>query len=179
MATTLVGALAESLVSLGEYLHTDYEPDAEYVDGVIEERNVGEYDHSRWQDALLAWFRAKGREWNVRALAELRVRVSATRYRVPDVVVFRRDQPIEQILTRTPIAVFEVLSPDDRMSRILVKLADYERMGIRTILVIDPKTRSFYQYAKGNLDLCPSTLVALAGSDAVVDWTEVTELFND
>jgi Uma2 family endonuclease len=179
MATTLVGALAESLVSVREYLNTSYEPDAEYVDGVIEERNVGEYDHATWQGALQAWFRANGRTWNVRSRAELRVQVSATRYRVPDVVVFSRDYPIEQILTRTPIAVFEVLSPDDRMSRILVKLADYERMGIRAILVIDPKTRSFYQYAKGNLDLCTSTIVPLAGSDAVVDWTEVTELFND
>jgi Uma2 family endonuclease len=177
MAATLVRL--PPLVSLGEYLHTSYEPDAEYVDGVIEERNVGEYDHAKWQHALELWFHQHGREWNLRALAELRVQVSPTRYRVPDVVVFRRDYPIEQILTRTPLAVFEVLSPDDRMSRILAKLDDYERMGIRTVLVVDPKTRHFYQYEKGNLDLCPSPLVTLAGSDAVVDWTEVTELFND
>jgi hypothetical protein len=31
---------------LSEYLATTYEPDAEYVDGVIEERPMGEYDHS-------------------------------------------------------------------------------------------------------------------------------------
>jgi hypothetical protein len=28
-------------VSLEEYLSTDYEPDCDYVDGVLEERNVG------------------------------------------------------------------------------------------------------------------------------------------
>ena len=35
MATT-------TLVSLAEYLSTTYEPDVEYVHGVIEERQVGE-----------------------------------------------------------------------------------------------------------------------------------------
>jgi hypothetical protein len=29
-----------SLVSVEEYLHTDYEPDCDFVDGVLVERNV-------------------------------------------------------------------------------------------------------------------------------------------
>lgn len=52
-------------VPLEEYLRTDYEPDAEYVDGEIEERNVGEYDHNLVQLALVEWFRKRGREWGV------------------------------------------------------------------------------------------------------------------
>ena len=39
MATT-------SLVSLSDYLHSSYEPDADFVDGHIEQRPVGELDHS-------------------------------------------------------------------------------------------------------------------------------------
>jgi len=31
-------------VSVREYLTTSYRPDCDYVDGRIEERNVGEYD---------------------------------------------------------------------------------------------------------------------------------------
>jgi hypothetical protein len=34
------------------YLRSSYEPDAEYVDGEIEERPMGENDHSAWQDAI-------------------------------------------------------------------------------------------------------------------------------
>jgi hypothetical protein len=30
------------------YLKSSYEPDAEYVDGVIEERPMGEFDHCSW-----------------------------------------------------------------------------------------------------------------------------------
>ena len=33
-------------ISLQTYLTTVYEPDVDYVDGVLEERNVGEYDHN-------------------------------------------------------------------------------------------------------------------------------------
>ena len=52
------------------------------------------------------------------------MQVSPTRYRVPDLVVFDRSRPIEQILTHPPIAVFEVLFPEDIVSRLLAKLSD-------------------------------------------------------
>jgi hypothetical protein len=37
---------SRTLVSVEEYLHTSYDPDCDYVDGEIVERNVGELDHS-------------------------------------------------------------------------------------------------------------------------------------
>ncbi len=37
--------MATTLVSVEEYLHSTYEPDAEYVDGVIEKRPMGEGPH--------------------------------------------------------------------------------------------------------------------------------------
>ena len=40
-------------VSVDEYLHSVYEPDMDLVDGVLEDRNVGEFDHWRIQRALL------------------------------------------------------------------------------------------------------------------------------
>ena len=39
----------EPLVTVGEYLRTVYEPDCDYVDGRVEERNVGEFDHGLLQ----------------------------------------------------------------------------------------------------------------------------------
>lgn len=166
------------LISREEYLHTVYEPDAEYVDGIVEERCMGEYDHANWQGALLAWFRTHAQEWNVRAFPELRVQVSATRYRVPDVTVMSRDQPIEQILTAPPLAVFEILSPEDKITRMLTKLADYERMGVRTILVIDPATRQFHRYDHGSLQLIEGANVEIAGSAAKADWREIEALLD-
>ena len=36
----------ETFVSVEEYLKTSYEPECDYVDGEVQERNVGERDHS-------------------------------------------------------------------------------------------------------------------------------------
>jgi len=142
--------MVSTAVPVEVYLRSSFEPDAEYVDGEIEERPVGEYDHAAWQSALVLYFRQHKTDWNIRVQPELRVQVSETRYRVPDVTVLNRDQPVEQIVTHPPLAVFEVLSPDDIMPRMLTKLSDYERMGIAGIFIIDPKGAK-YRFSKGSL----------------------------
>ncbi len=144
-------ATATSYVPVELYLKSEYEPAAEYVDGVIEERPMGELDHSEWQDAILAWFRAHAAEWKARALPELRVQVSPTRFRIPDVTLLDRDQPREQIITHAPLAVFEILSPEDTIKRALRKLVDYARMGIPQIWLIEPETREYYRFSEGKL----------------------------
>ncbi|HUN82336.1 MAG TPA: Uma2 family endonuclease, partial [Phycisphaerae bacterium] len=126
-------------VPLEVYLRTsDYEPDAEYVDGVIEERPVGENDHSSWQLAIQRWFIQHAEEWGIRVRPDLRVQVSKSRFRVPDVALLDRNLPVERFATHPPIAVFEILSPEDSLARMMTKLSDYERMGIRSILLLDP-----------------------------------------
>lgn len=159
------------------YLRTSYEPDAEYVDGVIEERPMGEWSHADWQAAILEFFRRQRIEWNIRAAAELRVQVSKNRYRVPDVTILDRNLPIEQIVTRAPIAVFEVLSPEDSLNRMMTKLADYERMGIKTILVLDPKGTHF-RYVSGRLEPLPSEPFDLPGSACRFDLSAIEKLLD-
>jgi len=48
----------------------------------------------------------------MKALPELRVHRSPTRFPVPDVTVFDQDAPKEQIITHPPLAVFEILSAE-------------------------------------------------------------------
>jgi Uma2 family endonuclease len=138
-------------VPIEVYLRSSYEPDAEYVDGQIEERPVGENDHSAWQEAICFWFRQHAQDWNVRVRPELRIRVAATRFLVPDVTVLDRAQPIEQIITHPPLVVFEVLSPEDRMQRLKQKMEDYRTMGIPEIWVIDPQDGAYYRYEERQL----------------------------
>jgi Uma2 family endonuclease len=139
-------------VPLEVYLRcADWEPDAEYVDGEIEERPVGQNDHSAWQLAIQMWFQQHAKEWNIRVRPELRIQASATRFRVPDVTILDRNQPIEQIITHPPVAVFEILSPEDRHSRFTRKLNDYEAMGIPQIWVIDPEGPTIQRFQNGHL----------------------------
>ena len=87
-----------TLIPVSEYLGTSYRPDCDYVDGVVLERNLGEKDHAGLQGAITAWFRQHRAQWNIRVYPELRVQVSPTRFRVPDVCLIARDAPDEQII---------------------------------------------------------------------------------
>lgn len=137
-------------IPVSEYLRTSYRPDCDYVDGVIEERNLGEFDHAALQEALLEWFRKNREDWRVRAFPELRVQVSPTRFRVADICVLSASAPREQVIQTPPVAVIEILSPEDRVGRCLERLEDYRKMGIPDIWVIDPTARRGFDFSSGN-----------------------------
>jgi Uma2 family endonuclease len=158
------------------YLRSSYEPDAEYVDGKIEERAAAEFDHASWQQAIQKWFWQHEKEWGIRALPALRVRVAATRYRVPDVTVLDRSRAIEQIITHPPLAVFEVLSSEDSLQRLKRKLEDYRAMGIAEIWVIDPQDNTFYRYE--NLRLARNNSFAHAEKRIVFDMNQLKNLLD-
>ncbi len=113
-------------VSLEEYLCYPgrYEPDAEYVDGEIQERPLGQDDHSAWQMAIQHWFIQQASIWQIRVRPEFRVQTSATRFRIPDVSILDRATPKEQIAMHPPIAVFKVLSPEDTDGGIVFEMAE-------------------------------------------------------
>ena len=70
-----MATISSNYVPVELYLRSDYEPDAEYVDGVIEKRPMGELDHVLWQKALIRWFLAREEALRVEVLSELRVQV--------------------------------------------------------------------------------------------------------
>ena len=164
--------MATALVSIGEYLATSYRPDREYIDGTIEERNLGTYDHARLQLILGGWFLRREREWNIRAVVEQRVQVSPTRFRVPDVTVIDGAQPVEQILTHPPLITVEVLSPEDTWARMEERIADYLSFGIANVWVLDPKSRRAWTIMpEGRREV--TTVLEVAGSPIAVPLEEL------
>jgi Uma2 family endonuclease len=128
-------------IPLNEYLGISYRPDREYVDGEIRERNVGKWEHARLQWLLALWFGTHEKQWGITGGTEQRVRVSANRVRVPDLVVLTAGaQP--DVLTDPPLLVIEILSPDDSYSDTQERAQDYRAMGVETVWIIDPKTRT-------------------------------------
>lgn len=120
-------------LTVDEYLKSSYRPDCDYVDGFLEERNLGEYDHARIQTLVAIWFGNREREWGVRVVVEQRVQVSETRFRIPDVCLLSRDKPVEQIIRQAPLVCIEVLSPEDSVSKVRNRIADYHRMGVEHV----------------------------------------------
>jgi Uma2 family endonuclease len=130
-----------SQIPLDEYLGISYRPDREYVDGEIRERNVGKWEHARVQWLLALWFGTHEKQWGITGSTEQRVRVAENRVRVPDLVVLTAGaQP--DVLIDPPLLVIEILSPDDSYSDTQERAQDYREMGVETVWIIDPKTRS-------------------------------------
>jgi Uma2 family endonuclease len=131
-------------ISVSEYLNSSYSPDRDFVDGRVEERNVGEHDHAALQAALILWFGQRQTEWHIEVLPEQRMRVSPTRFRVPDICLVSLDEPVEQILTKPPLACIEILSPEDTLRRMQERVSDYRAFGVPNIWVLDPATQKGY-----------------------------------
>ncbi len=129
-------------VTVDEYLHTTYHPDADYVDGEIEERNVGEWDHSKLQKLIVMALAAFEGTGEYISAFETRVQISATRFRIPDVCIIRAADEPDRIVSAPPVLCIEVLSPEDRYSRIQARCQDYLRMGVPEVWIFDPETMS-------------------------------------
>jgi Uma2 family endonuclease len=128
-------------ISLTEYMSTSYRPDREYVDGVLVERNVGEWKHGRLQVLLGAWFGSQEDHWQVASLIACRVQVSPTRVRVPDVLLITL-KPQVDVPVEPPVLAVEVLSTEDSLAEIKEKAADYFEMGVAAVWIIDPQVRA-------------------------------------
>jgi Uma2 family endonuclease len=173
MATLPVFDSESSQVTVEEYLHSVYEPECDFVDGRIEERNVGEYDHGLLQLWLGALFMSRRDAWKVRVVTDVRTQVKLTRFRCPDVLVLRSDAPREQILTHPPLIAIEILSPEDRMSRFRVKIDDYVAFGVENIWIIDPATRTAMTAGRFGLHPVETGELTVEGTPIRVDLNEL------
>lgn len=164
-------------LTLEEYLRTSYRPDCDFVDGYLEERNMGGTKHSVLQGRLITWFFSHP-EWNLLALPELRTRVADTRVRLPDVCVVPEDRSLgEEVRLTPPLIAIEVLSPDDRLNRVVVRLRDFRRMGIEHVWLIDPAERAAFTYADG-LKLVEEDRLTVAGTPIYLDLPQLFAALN-
>lgn len=135
-----------ALISVDEYLRTTYDPDCDYIDGEVIERNVGERDHGKLQFELAYLFRNRRRIWKTYAFIEQRIQISKTRFRISDVCVYIGGEPPDQIFRTPPFICIEVLSPVDRLARVQARIDDYLRFGVAYVWVIDPASRRAWAY---------------------------------
>lgn len=103
---------------------------------------MGERDHNLLQRKLLLLLCAPATESFFLCIPEQRVKVSDTRYRVPDLALLRYDAPDEQVVETAPLLCIEILSPEDTVSRTLVRVRDFLHMGVPEVWVFDPETGS-------------------------------------
>jgi Uma2 family endonuclease len=143
-------------VSEEEYLHTDYQPDCEYEDGVLIERNLGTQEHSWLQTALAAYFFRRRKLWGIHPFTEQRICIRPRKYMIPDLCIVVGERPAEPVFTSPPLLWIEILSPEDRPLRVNRKVREILDFGVPYVWVIDPETLE-------------SDLHTAAGSRALLD----------
>lgn len=162
-----------TLVPVSEYLSTDYSPDREYVDGELEERNMGERDHGNVQMALSAYLYNRRKQLGIRVFLEQRIQLSPTRFRVPDICVVAGPEPQEQIFTQPPFLCVEILSPEDRMSRMQEKIDDYLRFGVRYVWLVNPQSQRAYVYTSEGMTEVKDGVLRTSEPEIAVPLEEV------
>jgi Uma2 family endonuclease len=168
-----------TLISVAEYLSTSYRPDCDYVDGEVQERNLGEYDHANIQAFLIEFLRGKRKEWQIRVVPEIRVQVKPARFRVPDMCVLAGDSPMEQILRYPPLLCIEVLSPSDTIARMRDRIRDYLEMGVRQVWLLDPASRSAMICVGNTMTEQTDGSLTLPGTAIEVTLAEVFQVLDE
>jgi len=157
-------------VSLEEYLQTEYEPDCDYVDGALEERNVGKKRHSRTQQRIILVLSQRVVSYGLEPLPEQRIQVSPGRVRIPDVCLCAADDD-EEVMHHPPPLCIEILSPEDRLSRLLKIVADYVAFAVPMIWIVDPYNREAFVVTHDNPTL--QQVDELRWNDVVVQLNEI------
>ncbi|MBV8675338.1 MAG: Uma2 family endonuclease [Acidobacteriaceae bacterium] len=132
-------------LSITEYLNTDYDPDLEYVDGQLVERNVGKWEHARIQALLGAWFCQHEDEWKIQTATDLRTRVARTRVRLPDVLLVGLG-PQPPVIDEHPVLAVEILSDGDTLAATKRKCDEYIAMGTKGVWIINPVNRTAFHW---------------------------------
>ena len=139
-----------TLVTPEQYLQMPPpEPDVEFVDGELVERNVGDYIHGKVVARLAEAFALVRRSHGLYPVSDTRVRVRPGLFRIPDFSVFAGEEPSERVPGRAPLIVVEVASPDDRLSESIQKLEEYSQWCVSHIWLVDPTLRKLYVYTAG------------------------------
>jgi len=129
-----------ALVPVEAYLRMSEKPNREYRDGVLYPKAIPTKLHSIIQRVLMTMLEKQG----VAAFPELTLRISATKFLIPDVVVaddFPGPYPTEAVRL-----CCEILSPEDRIGTMLAKCEEYHAWGVPFCWVIDPVKRTAWEY---------------------------------
>ncbi len=129
-----------ALVTVEQYLRRTEKPYHEYRNGELSPKALANTLHSIIQSRLLMLRPAQG----VQPYPELTLRMSSTKYLIPDVCVaddFDGPYPTEPVRL-----CCEILSPDDHLVATFLKCEEYHAWCVPYCWIIDPQKRTAWEY---------------------------------
>ncbi|MGI8991949.1 MAG: Uma2 family endonuclease [Bryobacteraceae bacterium] len=140
-------SVANALISVEEYLSNPAYEHCEYIDGEIQELNLGTYSHSgiqmRCGRKLLEYFDSRPGGY-VGSELHCRLQIGGTvRFRLPDIAVVLGTRS-GKYLDRGPDLVVEIRSPEDSIASQFRKLDDYFANGTKLAWIVLPEEMSVF-----------------------------------
>lgn len=131
-------------VSVEEFLGTAYEPHCEYIDGVLVAKAMPDYLHSKLQKLLLLWLSEREKQLGIEGLCDLHTRITATRFRLPDVLALTYKPSEDQYpdSQRPPLFTVEIVSKGEPWTELRDKVEDHLRIEVKTVIIADPYHRT-------------------------------------
>ena len=140
----------KALITPELYLAMHFEREPELVHGELVERPSPNFPHGNLQLELGSRLRTLQRSHPVFTGVEVRVRMAADLYRLPDIAMWEGAAP-DPLPTSPPLLVVEVSSPDDRLGAMLQKLEEYRIWGVQHIWLVEPELKRIHVYDNGSL----------------------------
>jgi Uma2 family endonuclease len=162
-----------AIVSVEEYLRYTEKPNCEYIEGVLYPKAMPTAFHGLLEFILVALLRRAGLD----ARPEVTVRLSATKYLVPDVIAAKHIQ--NPYPTEPPLLCVEILSPEDGVGAMLAKCEKYHTWGVPYCWVIDPMKRVAWEYQSGGEPVRIGGSGKLQAGEVTIDVEELFAQLKD
>ena len=145
--------LARSQIGVEEYLDLvfDDRPEPDYVHGEVVERTLPTLVHAQIQALLVILFARLLPKVHLTLLTEPRFQIKPDLFRVADFAVYQGARPEGRYGTSPAYVAIEIVSPDDRHSRLTERLEDYLRWGVPHVWLVDPQLKRLYEYSEAGL----------------------------
>ena len=134
-----------TLMPVDEYLRTSFKPACEYRDGVLTQKPTPTWKHAALQLQIGSYILSNFSDF--RPGTELTVRLSENRFLVPDIAVQRKDKIQDPYPTEPVHLCVEILSPDERMSKMIAEGEEYLAWGVLMVWIIDPINQVAWEFS--------------------------------
>lgn len=133
-------------VSEEEYLRTDYEPNHEYLDGVLVPKALSDETHSSLQIIIGAFLLSQREKFGFRVVSEIHTRIRPKRWRIPDVAVLPGEKTGRRYpdSDAPPALTIEIVSLDEPWSEVYGKIIDHLAVGVQTAIIVDPYKKTVF-----------------------------------
>ena len=109
--------------------------------------------HSKTQAAVGVFFAELRPGLSVYPAFSVRLKLRERLYLVPDVAVFQLTEPQQPVPETPPLIAIEVLSLDDKLTKLRQKLEDYRVWGVPHIWLVDPHAKRLYTCDAGLVEV--------------------------